>query len=169
MERTYRCVAHGTVPSQRIESYLVADRGDGVRGSTTRLDQGKRAVTHVEAERALRHATLCAVRLETGKTHQIRVHAAYAGHPVAGDDKYGDFALNRRVARATSPSTQSMIRLSCSSTAPRSSHQKVPPANAHADAIPTTKEITVMVLGVSPRESASRVRGFEALRTTKVE
>ena len=88
MERTYRCVAHGTVKSQRIESYLVADRGDGVRGSTNRLDQGKRAVTHVEAERALLHATLCAVRLETGKTHQIRIHLSEAGHPLVGELVY---------------------------------------------------------------------------------
>jgi 23S rRNA pseudouridine1911/1915/1917 synthase len=88
MERTYVCVAHGAVSSQRIESWLVADRGDGLRGSTTRHDQGKRAVTHVTAERALRHATLCSVRLETGKTHQIRIHLAEAGHPLVGEQVY---------------------------------------------------------------------------------
>ena len=88
MERTYLCVAHGAVASQRIESFLVADRGDGLRGSTTRRDQGKRAVTHVEARRALRHATLCAVRLETGKTHQIRIHLAERGHPLVGEAVY---------------------------------------------------------------------------------
>lgn len=88
MERTYLCVAHGTVTSRRIESYLVANRGDGLRGSTTRLDQGKRAVTHVEAQRALRKATLCAVRLETGKTHQIRIHLSEAGHPLVGEEVY---------------------------------------------------------------------------------
>jgi len=93
MERTYLCVAHGAVPSQRIESYLVADRGDGLRGSTSRHDQGKRAVTHVEARQALRHATLCAVRLETGRTHQIRIHLSEAGHPLVGEPVYiRDFA-----------------------------------------------------------------------------
>jgi 23S rRNA pseudouridine955/2504/2580 synthase len=40
-------------------------------------------------------ATLVDVELDTGRTHQIRVHAAYAGHPVAGDDKYGDRERNR--------------------------------------------------------------------------
>ena len=93
MERSYVCVAHGAVPSQRIESFLVEDRGDGLRGSTSRHDQGKRAVTHVEARQALRHATLCGVRLETGKTHQIRIHLSEAGHPLVGEPVYiRDFA-----------------------------------------------------------------------------
>jgi len=88
LERMYRCVAHGTVQSRTIDSYLVEDRGDGMRGSTTRLEQGKRAVTHVTAERVLRHATVCSVRLETGKTHQIRIHLAEAGHPLVGEPVY---------------------------------------------------------------------------------
>ena len=73
---------------ERIESYLVEDRGDRIRGSTTRLEQGKRAVTHVEVREALRGATLCAVRLETGKTHQIRIHLSEAGHPLVGELVY---------------------------------------------------------------------------------
>jgi 23S rRNA pseudouridine1911/1915/1917 synthase len=88
MERQYICVAHGTVTSRRIESHLVPDRGDGLRGSTSRITQGKRAVTHVEARDALRGATLCAVRLETGKTHQIRIHFAESGHPLVGETVY---------------------------------------------------------------------------------
>ena len=88
MTRQYLCVAHGAVVAGRIESYLVADRGDGLRGSTTHTEQGKRAVTHVEVRESLRHATLCAVRLETGKTHQIRIHLAEAGHPLVGEEVY---------------------------------------------------------------------------------
>jgi 23S rRNA pseudouridine1911/1915/1917 synthase len=88
MDRMYRCVAHGVVTSTRIESMLVADRGDGIRGSTTHAHQGKRAVTHVTAERALRGATACRVQLETGKTHQIRIHLAEAGHPLVGESVY---------------------------------------------------------------------------------
>jgi 23S rRNA pseudouridine1911/1915/1917 synthase len=88
LERQYVCVAHGTVTSRRIESFLVADRGDGIRGSTSRTDQGKRAVTHVEALEGLRGATVCGVRLETGKTHQIRIHLAEAGHPLVGEPVY---------------------------------------------------------------------------------
>lgn len=87
-ERTYVCVAHGQVRSQRLESVLVPDRGDRLRGSARRGQPGKRAVTHVTAARALRGATLCEVRLETGRTHQIRIHLSEAGHPLVGEEVY---------------------------------------------------------------------------------
>jgi 23S rRNA pseudouridine1911/1915/1917 synthase len=88
VERTYLCVAHGTVNDRRIESRLVTDRGDGLRGSTRVPNQGKRAVTHVTKLEELRGATLCEVRLETGKTHQIRIHLAENGHPLVGERVY---------------------------------------------------------------------------------
>jgi 23S rRNA pseudouridine1911/1915/1917 synthase len=88
IERKYVCVAHGVIAAGRIESMPVADRGDGIRGSTTRAGQGKRAVTHVSVARTLRGATLCEVRLETGKTHQIRIHLAESGHPLVGESVY---------------------------------------------------------------------------------
>ena len=50
---------------------------------------GERAVTHWEALAANVHHTLLCLKLETGRTHQIRVHMAYSGHPLAGDDLYG--------------------------------------------------------------------------------
>jgi 23S rRNA pseudouridine1911/1915/1917 synthase len=76
------------VRDRRIESMLVPDRGDGLRGSTRRPGQGKRAVTHVRVVEELPQATLCEVRLETGKTHQIRIHLAEDGHPLVGEKVY---------------------------------------------------------------------------------
>jgi 23S rRNA pseudouridine955/2504/2580 synthase len=60
---------------------------------------GRRAITLVRIERTFAAHTLLDVTLKTGRTHQIRVHLAHEGHPIAGDSKYGDFALNRVLAR----------------------------------------------------------------------
>ena len=87
-EREYVAVAHGQVRPSRIESRLIADRGDGLRGSTRRPHEGQHAVTHVEVVESLPAATLCRVRLETGRTHQIRIHLAEQGHPLVGETVY---------------------------------------------------------------------------------
>lgn len=98
VERTYICVAHGAVRTRRIETRLVSDRGDGLRGSTLRPGQGRRAVTHLRIVERLPAATLCEARLETGKTHQIRVHLAEAGHPLVGERVYiRDFLKSGRL------------------------------------------------------------------------
>jgi len=60
---------------------------------------GRSAVTRVSVERAGKAFSALEVTLLTGRTHQIRVHLAHAGHPVLGDDKYGDFALNRSLGK----------------------------------------------------------------------
>src|SRR3954451_3925672 len=60
---------------------------------------GMAARTQVRVRRTGAAFSLLEVRLLTGRTHQIRVHLAHAGHPILGDDKYGDFALNRDLQR----------------------------------------------------------------------
>lgn len=61
--------------------------------------EGKLALTRFMPQRVGKTASLLAVKLETGRTHQIRVHAAHIGYPVAGDSKYGDFAFNREIQK----------------------------------------------------------------------
>jgi 23S rRNA pseudouridine955/2504/2580 synthase len=63
-------------------------------------ENGMVAITQVRRLEANKDFSLLEVRLMTGRTHQIRVHLAHAGHPVLGDDKYGDFELNRRLEKA---------------------------------------------------------------------
>ena len=64
-----------------------------------RVDQGgKPSVSHFRLIERRGGHSFCEVRIETGRTHQIRVHAAHLGHPVAGDEKYGDREANKRLA-----------------------------------------------------------------------
>jgi 23S rRNA pseudouridine1911/1915/1917 synthase len=86
--RRYLAVVPGSVAPQRVHSWLVRDRGDGRRGSSPVPGAGKEAVTHVAVEERLPGYTLLACRLETGRTHQIRIHLAELGHPVCGDKVY---------------------------------------------------------------------------------
>jgi 23S rRNA pseudouridine955/2504/2580 synthase len=59
----------------------------------------RRSITLVKVARRFKAHTLLDVTLKTGRTHQIRVHLSHEGHPIVGDPKYGDFALNRAMAR----------------------------------------------------------------------
>ena len=59
--------------------------------------QGKASLSHFKVLERRGGQSYCEVRIETGRTHQIRVHAQHIGHPIAGDDKYGDEAVNKRL------------------------------------------------------------------------
>jgi len=86
--RRYLAVVPGFLSPQTIRSNLVEDRGDGRRGSTQLPKVGKEAITHIAVEERLPAYTLLSCRLETGRTHQIRIHLGEAGHPVCGDRVY---------------------------------------------------------------------------------
>jgi 23S rRNA pseudouridine1911/1915/1917 synthase len=96
VHRLYMAVAHGAVQRRTYRSYLIEDRGDGLRGSAQEgRREGQLAVTHVEplellggARPGAADATLVSCRLETGRTHQIRIHLAEAGHPLVGETVY---------------------------------------------------------------------------------
>lgn len=98
VERRYEALATGEVIARTFRSRLVADRGDGRRGSTAHPRLGREAITHVTTRERLRGATWIECRLETGRTHQIRIHLGEAGHPLLGERVYG-----RAEVRASAP------------------------------------------------------------------
>ncbi len=89
--KEYLVLLHGRLERRRrVEVPLVRQAG-AMRAGVG----GKPARTEFEIVQSLPDATLVRARLHTGRMHQIRVHAAHLGHPVLGDEKYGDFAANR--------------------------------------------------------------------------
>jgi 23S rRNA pseudouridine1911/1915/1917 synthase len=88
VKRRYLALAHGTVHGRVLRSRLVTDRGDGLRGSTKNPRLGRESITHVTTLEQLSGATLIECRLETGRTHQIRIHLSEAGHPLLGERVY---------------------------------------------------------------------------------
>jgi len=90
IEREYVALVQGGLPrAGEFRADLVRDRGDRRRGVARPGEKGLRAVTRYRTLELLPGASLASVRLETGCTHQIRVHFAAAGHPVLGDLVYG--------------------------------------------------------------------------------
>lgn len=90
IDRQYLAILLGT-PAQRegrLETILARDPRDRKRMAVSKRG-GKRAVTHYRVLESGGPLSLVEFRLETGRTHQIRVHAAYMGHPVLGDETYG--------------------------------------------------------------------------------
>lgn len=87
--RKYLAIIHGNLPNDRgmIEAPIGRSEKDRKKQAVTA--KGKEAVTHFQVLERFGNYTLVELTLETGRTHQIRVHMAYIGHPVAGDPLYG--------------------------------------------------------------------------------
>jgi 23S rRNA pseudouridine1911/1915/1917 synthase len=87
-ERRYVALVRGKAKSETVESWLVADRGDGRRGSGPNPGEGKRAVTRVALLEGLGDYSLVECTLETGRTHQVRIHLGERGTPLCGERVY---------------------------------------------------------------------------------
>ena len=112
--KTYLALVRGQWPANRkvldqpLHKYLLPDGERRVRVTGKDDPDGMRSITLVKvAQRIPAPAglafeagfSLLEVTIKTGRTHQIRVHLSHAGHPIVGDDKYGDFELNRQLTR----------------------------------------------------------------------
>ena len=106
--KTYLALVKGQWPSNKkvidlpLQRYLIPNgAGEGerrVRIAAKDDANAQRAITLVRVARLVGDYSLLEVTIKTGRTHQIRVHLASQGYPIVGDDKYGDFELNKRLA-----------------------------------------------------------------------
>jgi len=116
MGKTYLALVKGGWPARLkvldwpLHKYLLPDGERRVRVTDEHDPQGMRSISLVrvlgqlalgdaDETGAAQMSTLLAVTIKTGRTHQIRVHLSHAGHPIAGDDKYGDFGWNRSLQK----------------------------------------------------------------------
>lgn len=101
LRKRYTALLQGNLRHAEIRVDVPLDREARVRGErTVRTDpEGQASQSRFRVVRKLPGATLVQVAITTGRTHQIRVHAQHLGHPVAGDDRYGNREFNRRLRR----------------------------------------------------------------------
>ncbi|EGQ3350242.1 RluA family pseudouridine synthase [Staphylococcus pseudintermedius] len=89
VKRKYIALVHGHIPHEFGTINAPIGRNKNDRQSMAVVDDGKEAVTHFNVIETFKNYTLVECELETGRTHQIRVHMKYIGYPLVGDPKYG--------------------------------------------------------------------------------
>jgi 23S rRNA pseudouridine1911/1915/1917 synthase len=102
IQRVYFALSDGNLSPDkgRIEAPIGRDINDRKKMAVD-IRNGRPAVTHYTVIERFRNATLLRLELETGRTHQIRVHLAYIGHPILGDEVYGRKTVNKRIGIKT--------------------------------------------------------------------
>ncbi|MDO4709943.1 MAG: RluA family pseudouridine synthase [Pseudomonadota bacterium] len=99
IEKRYMTLLLGRMPDgvMTVEAPLHVGLRQGGERHVVVHKNGKPSVSHFRVLERIAGMSLCEVKIDTGRTHQIRVHAQHLGHPVAGDDKYGDEAANKKL------------------------------------------------------------------------
>ena len=98
IDRRYNAIVWGDMPEDEgtVESFIGRDPGDRLRfRSVEDEERGKRAVTHWKVLERFGFVTLVECKLETGRTHQIRVHMSQLGHPIFNDERYGGAEIRK--------------------------------------------------------------------------
>ena len=102
MKKEYLTITVGAPPQGRFVAWLQhSEKNNKVRIHARESDGYKQIITEVAVIRQAGPFALCRIGLITGRTHQIRAHLAYLGHPVLGDIKYGNHKMNERTGLKT--------------------------------------------------------------------
>ena len=115
--KTYAALVVGVWPAKlkvidvALHKFLTPEGERRVRAVADDHDAGRRSITLVKVAQAFAAFTLLDVTIKTGRTHQIRVHLTHEGHAIAGDEKYGDFALNKALSRGEAVRGQRFERM----------------------------------------------------------
>ncbi|MFA6836386.1 MAG: RluA family pseudouridine synthase [Fibrobacteraceae bacterium] len=101
IQKTYVALVKGNLSKEKgtIEEKLERTNSKSGAKMKTGTAEGKTSITHYSVIRHLQGFDLVKIRLETGRMHQIRAHFGSIEHPLAGDSRYGDFALNRELKK----------------------------------------------------------------------